>query len=117
MRPAKIKDRCTKKYLSKSQSTVKLYDEIQIAYAAVLEANEDIADIKCNIPIASVEGNEFTSDFVCTKTNGDMMVRECVHRKKLSLPRTAKLLDASKIYWINHGVTDWGIVIGKEVEL
>ena len=27
---------------------------------------------------------------------------------------TVKLLDASRDYWINHGVTDWGIVIDEE---
>ena len=115
MRPANIKDRCTKKRLNKSESVVKLYDELQLAYASILEANEEIKEIRCNVPIDSVDGSDFTSDFVCVKTNGDIMVRECVYRKKLSLPRTAKLLDASRNYWENHGVLDWGLVIDQEV--
>ena len=116
MRPVNIKDRCTKKRLNKSEVVVKLYDEVQLAYASVLEANDEIKEIRCNVIIDPVDGSDFTSDFVCVKTNGDIMVRECVYRKKLSLPRTAKLLDASRTYWANHGVLDWGLVIDKEVQ-
>ena len=56
----------------------------------------------------------YTSDFVCVKTDGDLMVRECVFRKFLKKPMTVKLLDASKDYWLKHGVSDWGIVIDEE---
>ena len=115
MRATSYKGRCTKKRLNKSESVVKLYDELQLAYASILEADEEIKEIRCNVPIYSVDGSDFTTDFVCVKTNGDIMVRECVYRKKLSLPRTAKLLDASRTYWSNHGVLDWGLVSDKEV--
>jgi hypothetical protein len=42
------------------------------------------------------------------------MVRECVFRKKLSLPRTCKLLDLSREYWRRRGIEDWGIVVEAE---
>lgn len=42
------------------------------------------------------------------------MVRECVFRKLLSKPLTAKMLDASRVYWGKRGVLDWGIVVEKE---
>ena len=42
------------------------------------------------------------------------MVRECVFRKFLKKPMTVKLLDASRDYWLNHGVSDWGLVIDEE---
>ena len=116
MRATSYKGRCIKKCLKKAEATVKLYDKIQLAYASVLEANEEIKEIRCNVPIDSVDGSAFTSDFVCVKANGEIMVRECVYRKKLSLPRTVKLIDASRIYWMNHGVSDWGLVIEKEVQ-
>lgn len=116
MRATSYKGRCTKKRLNKSETTVKLYDEIQLAYASILEANDDIMEIRCNVLIDPVDGSDFTSDFVCIKSNGDIMVRECVCRKKLSLPRTAKLLDASRTYWTNRGVLDWGLVTEKEVQ-
>lgn len=91
MRPANIKDRCTKKRLNKSESVVKLYDELQLAYASILEANEEIKEIRCNVPIDSVDGSDFTSDFVCVKTNGDIMVRECVY---LCIPKKPEMIIA-----------------------
>jgi hypothetical protein len=33
----------------------------------------------------------------------------------LMKPLTVKLLDASRDYWLRHGVTDWGVVIDEEV--
>ena len=62
----------------------------------------------------SQEMGEYTSDFVCVKADGDLMVRECVERKHLMKPMTVKLLDASREYWKRNGVTDWGLVINAE---
>ena len=110
----KIKDRCTKKKIKKSEEVIRTYDKIQTAYADILDHDESIISIQCNFPLENLEEGEFTTDFLCTKTNGDRMVRECVFRKKLSLPRTCKLLDASRKYWRRRGVTDWGIVVEEE---
>ena len=49
MRPLKIKDRCTKKRLSKCKEMARLYDKIQIVYASVLEADKRIESIMCTI--------------------------------------------------------------------
>ena len=106
--------KCVKMKLSKSDEVVKTFDNIQTAYAQILDKNENIQKIQCNVPLEGIEDGEFTTDFVCTKTDGDILVRECVFRKKLSLPRTCKLLDASREYWTKRGVEDWGIVIEKE---
>ena len=114
MRPLKIKDRCTKKKIKKCKEVIRTYDQIQTAYAELLDKNEMIKEIQCNIPLDSTEEGEFTTDFLCTKTNGDRMVRECVFRKKLSLPRTCKLLDLSREYWRRRGIEDWGIVVEAE---
>lgn len=114
MRPLKIKDRCTKKKLRKCQEVARTYDKIQTAYAVVLDKDPSIVFFKCNVILEDFEGGEFTTDFVCTKTDGDLMVRECVFRKKLSLPRTCKLLDASRLYWARRGITDWAIVLEQE---
>ena len=116
MRPLNIKDRCTKKKLKKSDEVIRTYDKIQTAYAAILDANPNIQSICCNVPLEKMEEGEFTTDFLCTKVDGELMVRECVFRKKLSLPRTCKLLDASRDYWMKRGVMDWGIVIEQEEE-
>jgi len=114
MRPLKIKDRCTKKKLKKSDEVIRTYDKIQTAYAEILDRDENIKSIQCNVPLEDLDEGEFTTDFLCTKIDGDILVRECVFRKKLSLPRTCKLLDISREYWLKRGVTDWGIVIEKE---
>ena len=38
MRPLKIKDRCTKKKLKKSDEVIRTYDKIQTAYAEIIAA-------------------------------------------------------------------------------
>lgn len=64
--------------------------------------------------LTGLEIGEYSSDFVCEKQNGELMVRECVERKFLMKPLTVKLLDASREYWTKRGVTDWGLVINEE---
>ena len=111
MRPTKIKDRCTKRKLTKCEVVAKTYDKIQTAFADVLERDSNIISIKCNVPL---DGEDYTTDFVCTNKDGDLIVRESVFRSKLSLPRTCKLLDISRKYWLKRGVKDWAIVVEKE---
>lgn len=103
MRPKAFKGRCTKKQLLKSQDVVRLYDNLQIAFAEILDSDPDIKEIFVNYHLQDLTEGEFTSDFVCKKTNGDYLVRESVYRKKLLLPRTCKLLDLSRNYWQKRG--------------
>lgn len=110
MRKKNYKGRCEKRTLSKCKDVCRTYDAIQYSYADMLESNKDIKEIRCNTLLDSLEEGEYTSDFVCTKSNNDLMVRECVFRKHLTKPLTVKLLDISREYWLRHGVTDWGIV-------
>ena len=63
--------------------------------------------------LEGLELGEYCSDFVAVKVDGELMVRECVFRKHLTKPMTAKLLDASREYWGKRGVLDWGIVVEK----
>lgn len=110
MRKKNYKGRCEKRTLSKCKDVCRTYDAVQFAYADMLESNKDIKEIRCNVPLDCLDEGEYTSDFVCTKANHDLMVRECVFRKHLTKPLTVKLLDISREYWLRHGVTDWGIV-------
>ena len=71
-------------------------------------------EVRCNIPLEGQDADDYTTDFVCTKKDGDLLVRECVFRKHLMKPMTVKLLDLSKEYWLKRGVTDWGIVIDAQ---
>lgn len=114
MRKKNFKGRCEKRTISKCEGVCRTFDPIQYAYADVLQASEDIKEIRCNVTLDGLPDGEYTSDFVCTKTNGDLLVRECVERRFLTKPLTVKLLDASRLYWLRRGVTDWGLVINEE---
>lgn len=114
MRKKNFKGRCEKRKIGKCEEVCKTYDAIQYAYADLLQANDEIKEIRCNVPLDGLDIGEYTSDFVCIKTDGDLMVRECVFRKYLMKPMTVKLLDASRGYWFRHGVMDWGVVIDEE---
>lgn len=114
MRKKNFKGRCEKRTISKCDEVCRTFDPIQYAYADVLQASENIKEIRCNVPLDGLPDGEYTSDFVCTKTNGDLLVRECVERRFLTKPLTVKLLDVSRLYWLRRGVTDWGLVINEE---
>ena len=114
MRKKGYKGRCEKRTLTKCQGVFKSYDAIQSAYADVLEQDETITEIRANVLLDELSEGEYTSDFLCIKADGDMLVRECVQRKFLTKPMTVKLLDASRDYWLRRGVTDWGLVIDEE---
>lgn len=114
MRKKGFKGRCTKRILEKCNEVCQTYDPIQYAYADLLDKNEEIREIRCNVLLDGLTEGEYTSDFVCVKTDNDLMVRECVWRKYLLKPMTVRLLDTSREYWRRHGVTDWGLVINEE---
>lgn len=114
MRKKGYKGRCEKKKLDKCKDICRTYDVIQAAYADILSECEDIAEIRCNVFLDGLDIGEYTTDFVCVKSAGGLMVRECVFRKFLLKPMTVKLLDASRNYWLKHGVTDWGLVVDEE---
>jgi len=107
--------RCEKRTMSKCVDGVaRTYNEIESKYAERLEANPNIKEFRCQVLLEGMELGEYCSDFVAVKTDGELMVRECVYRKHLIKPMTAKLLDASRNYWMRRGVTDWGIVVERK---
>lgn len=108
------KGRCTKKSVAKAREVCRVYSDIQLAYLNMLEHDAAIAEIRCGVPLDGLEIGAYNTDFVCTKADGERMVRECVNRKLLLKPMTVKLLDASLRYWREHGVQDWGLVINAE---
>lgn len=117
MRNRNIKDKCEKNHFSKCQEVCKTYDAVQTAYAKKLQKREDVSEFFCNVAF-DVETGEtlerYTTDFVCIKDDGEIMVRECLWRKNITRPSTARLLDASRNYWLERGVTDWGLVVNEE---
>lgn len=107
--------RCEKRSMSKcADGVARTYNAIESKYAEKLEADPDVKEFRCQVLLDGMELGEYCSDFVAVKTDGDLMVRECVFRKHLTKPMTAKMLDASRNYWRRRGVADWGIVVEKK---
>ena len=63
------------------------------------------------LPVCTIK---YTTDFIITKIDGDIAIRECVRREHITRPLQIKMLDASFEYWTKRGINDWGIVIDKE---
>lgn len=101
-----------KRKLSKCNKIFVAFNELQLKYGETLENNEEILDIRFNVELTDFElGDNFTTDFLCTKRDGEMLVRECVYRKNLLKPAVIKMLDASRNYWKSRGIDNWGIVL------
>lgn len=98
MRKKNFKGRCEKRKLSKCEDVCRTFDVIQYAYADLLNESSDIKSFRVNVLLDGLNGG-YTSDFVCVK------------RKHLTKPLIMKLLQASRDFWLRHGVSDWGIVI------
>lgn len=114
MRKKSYKGKCIKRTIKKSSDVCRTYDSVQLSALDFLNDCGEIKEIRCNVTLDSVETKEYTTDFLCVKIDGDLMVRECTFRKLLQKPLTAKLLDLSRVYWLRHGVSDWGIIIDAE---
>ena len=114
MRNSKSKVRCEKRKLPKCDDLLRLYSPMQSRFADLLQAADSVRSFQCNVPLESCDaGDGFTTDFVVTRTDDTIMVRECVYRKHLSKPLTIKLLTASFRYWTERGVKDWGLVVDR----
>lgn len=112
MKKVDYKGRVIKRQLSKCKEVCRSYSEMQDDYARFLQVDDNVRGFQCNVRMNDdPETDHYTSDFVITLADGTLRVRECVYRKHLERPSTAKLLDLSKNYWLSKGVSDWGIVI------
>lgn len=113
MRKKGFKGRCEKRVVSKCREVCRTYDPIQSAYVDQLQEDDFIREFQCNVLLNT---GEYMTDFLCTKTSGELRVRECVQRKHLLKPMTIRLLDISREYWKRHGVEDWGLVVDADKE-
>ena len=107
----KSKDKCTKIRFTKCKEKAKIYNPIQMTFAKLLEKDITIKEFQNTVALKNLEVGEYSTDFLCIKDNGDLMVRECIFRQQLGQKHYQQLLDASKQYWARRGITDWGIVI------
>ena len=115
MRNSNSKVRCEKRQMSKCKGVVKTYNDLQYAFANILEKDATIKEFVCNYPLSDfpITDGKYTTDFYCTTTEGEVIVYECCFRKHITKPLTAKLLDESRNYWLKRGV-DWRLVIDAE---
>lgn len=109
-----IKIRCERRKLSKATDVCRFYSRLQSTFANILQADNNIVEIRTNYMLDGFDLGRYTSDFVCKTTDGNYIVRECVDRRLLSKPMTIKLLDASREYWYKKGIRDWGIITNKD---
>ena len=104
-------EECRKHIYSKCRGVCKTYSLLQSAYAEILENDPQVKSFICNQPM---EGTSYTTDFVITKTDGSVMVRECIMKRDLVKPRWLGLLDLSRNYWTEKNIPDWGLVADKQ---
>ena len=74
MRKKGYKGRCEKKNLSKSMDVCRSYDAIQSVYADILQQDENIQEIRCNVLLDGLSEGDYTSDFVCIRKDGEWMI-------------------------------------------
>lgn len=114
MRKKKFKGRCEKRLLSKCEGVFRSYDILQSKYADMLVTDPDVKSFQCNVLMDGLEIGEYTSDFVCTRVDGTVFIRECTYRKNLTRAQTINLLSASQKYWYARGIYDWKLVIDAQ---
>ena len=114
MKKINYKGRCEKRKISKCKDICRTYSKIQSALVDLLEKDDDVVSFECNVRLKDVVEGLYSTDIVARKTDGSVMVRECVWRFNMNKPSYTKLLDISRNYWLSHDVEDWGIVIEKE---
>ena len=114
MRNTHTKCKTMTRTLNKCDKRFIAYNDVQWKYADVLEQNEEIVEIMCNVKLKGLEiGENYTSDFVCVKDNKELVVIETCYKKNLLKPLTCKMLDASREYWIKQGVKEFILVVGE----
>lgn len=68
MRKKNFKGRCEKRVIAKCSEVCRTYDPIQYAYADVLQKDDTVREIRCNVLLDGLDTGEYTSDFICVKT-------------------------------------------------
>ena len=103
-----FKGRCQKRQMKKCKEVVRTYGAIQLAYAERLEQEDSIIEFQCNVMLSGLEAGEYSSDFVCEKQNGDLMVRECVETEILKEANDCEVTGCIKGVLDKTGVSQTG---------
>lgn len=115
MKKKNFKGRVEKRFVTKCEEVCRTYSPIQSAYVDVIEnERDDIVTFQCNVPWFDEQEVEYTTDFVCKKQDGSLLVLECIERKLLGRPHTIKLLQSSYTHWSKYA--EWGLVVDAITE-
>ena len=76
MKKKNYKGKCQKRKVEKCAETFRAYNDIQYAYVNKLEQDDSIKEISCNVFLKELKEGEYTSDFVCIKSNNKLMVNK-----------------------------------------
>lgn len=77
MRNTNTRSKTLKRRINKSKNIFHAYSEIQWKYVDLLESNDDVVEIRFNVKLAGCKlGDNYTSNFVCVKSDGQLMNRE-----------------------------------------
>ena len=80
--------------LNKKKGVFVAFNQLQFKYGQLLDKDDEIVEIQANYSLKDFSfGNNYTSDFVCKKSNGELKIRECIYRKNIMKPSVIKLLD------------------------
>ena len=91
------------------------YENGKLLSDKLTEIDDDIAEIKCNVKLLGFElGDNYSTDFVCSKKNGELLIVETVLKKHLLKPMNCRLLDGSRRYWMGRGATDFRLAVGDK---
>ena len=76
MRNTNSKVRCEKRQMSKCNEVVRTYNDLQFAFANILENDTTVKEFICNYPLSDfpLTDGKYTSDFYCTTIEGDIVV-------------------------------------------
>lgn len=72
MRNRKSHSLTLKKKLNKCKGVFRAFSELQFKYGDELESNDEVVEIKSNVVLEDCELGDYTTDFVCVKSNGEL---------------------------------------------
>jgi len=103
-----------KKKLPKCSTIFYAYSDLQRKYGELISKREDVIEFKANVKLEKFPlGESFTTDFLITTTSGTE-IREIIYRNQLFKKSKLEQLSASRAYWREKGITNWGIVVDAE---
>ena len=63
--------------LNKKKGVFVAFNQLQFKYGQLLDKDDEIVEIQANYSLKDFSfGNNYTSDFVCKKSNGELKIRD-----------------------------------------